>query len=76
MPLEQSAIALMAPIQTLARLKSVSPDFGHDGWLAPNDHQRDFESNRRYNWLTRIDQLLKEYFQLCCWHDVSIPAAE
>ena len=71
----QSAFALMAPIQSLAQLiKSAGPDFGHDRWLAPNDHLRDFESNRRYNWLTRIDQHVKEYFQLCCWHDVSVPA--
>ena len=58
---------LMALIQSLA-------DFGQDGWLAPNDHLRDFESNRRYNWLTTIDQHVKEYFQLYCWHDVSVPA--
>ena len=39
----------MAPIQSLAQLiKSAGPDFGHDRWLAPNDHLRDFESNRRY----------------------------
>ena len=55
-------------------VKSVGPDFGQDGWLATNDHLRDFESNRRYNWLTRIDQHVKEYFQLCCWHDLSVLA--
>ena len=58
----------------VSTVKSVGPDFGHDSWLAPNDHLRDFISNRRYNWLTRIDQQVKEYFQLCCWHDVSVPA--
>ena len=42
--------------------------------MAPNDHLRDFESNRRHNWLKRIDQHVKEYFQLCCSHDVSVPA--
>ena len=33
--------------------KSVGPDFGHDGWLAPNDHLRDIKSNRRYNWFDK-----------------------
>ena len=58
----------------VSMVKSVGPDFGQDGWLAPNDRLRDFESNRRYNWLTRIDQHVKEYFQLCCWHDLSVLA--
>ena len=50
----------------VSMIKSVGPDFGQDSWLAPNDHLRDFESNRRYNWLPRIDRHVKEYFQLCC----------
>ena len=56
-PLEQSAVTLMAPIQSFPRLNQLV-----HGWLAPNDHLRDFESNRRYNWFTRIDQHVKGYF--------------
>ena len=50
-PLEQSAVARLNKLVQI---------------LDTNDRLRDFESNRRYNWLTRIDQHVKEYFQLCC----------
>ena len=65
-PRERSATALMAPSQLQARSNRFGPDFGHYGWLAPYDHLRDFECNRRYNWLTRKGHQMKEYFKLCC----------
>ena len=45
-PLDQSAIALIAPSQSQAQF---GPVFGYDGCLVPNNHLRYFESiNRRY----------------------------
>ena len=70
-PLEQIAIALMAPIQSLARLNQSLQILDKTAdWLLTTT----WETNRRYNWLKRIDQHVKEYFQLCCCHDVSVPA--
>ena len=40
-PLDRSAISLMAPNQSQARLNQFSPDFGRESWLAPNGHLRD-----------------------------------
>ena len=33
----------------VSTVKSVRSDFGYDGWLAPNNRLRDFESIRRHN---------------------------
>lgn len=34
--LDQSALTFIAPSQSQERLKRFGPDFGHEGWLAPN----------------------------------------
>ena len=51
---------------TRIRLPWVPETFRARFPVSVNDHLRDSKSNRRYNWLTRIDQHVKEYFQLCC----------
>ena len=65
--LEQSAIALTAPIQSLARLKQLVQilDKTADWLLTTTWETLNLRYNWRYNWLTRIDQHVKEYFQLC-----------
>ena len=61
-----SRALLLATDPIVSIVKSVGPDFEQDGGRAFNNYLGDFESNRCYNWLTRIDQHVKEYFQLCC----------